>query len=242
VKPQAWVGCRSCRKVCVCPFCSLEIPLPGRSTNRITGIIAQLTQATNGIGVILEHRYYGTSFPTPDISTENLRFLTTEQALADQAYFSKHIKFPGLVSRSQRCDSFIVDGAFVLLLIMQNANITPGGPRPDKQNHRPHRLRWLLCRCLRLFPSRSLPGCLLGSYLQLRRDQGHLRLLAILCSHCQIRSQEVYRRSEDLHSHGRQHPHWKERPRSYLGSEERLRLGQPYIRRRLRQPACLWCW
>lgn len=60
------------------------------------GIIAQLIQATNGIGVILEHRYYGTSFPTPDISTENLRFLTTEQALADQAYFSQHIKFPGL--------------------------------------------------------------------------------------------------------------------------------------------------
>ena len=66
------------------------------------GIVAQLTQATHGIGVILEHRYYGTSFPTPDISTENLRFLTTEQALADQAYFSKNIKFPGLVSLSQR--------------------------------------------------------------------------------------------------------------------------------------------
>lgn len=57
-----------------------------------------MIQATNGIGVILEHRYYGTSFPTPDISTENLRFLTTEQALADQAYFSQNIKFPGLVS------------------------------------------------------------------------------------------------------------------------------------------------
>lgn len=64
------------------------------------GIIAQLTQATNGIGVILEHRYYGTSFPTEDISTENLRFLTTEQALADQAYFSQNIKFPGFVSLS----------------------------------------------------------------------------------------------------------------------------------------------
>ena len=48
--------------------------------------------------MILEHRYYGTSFPTPNISTENLRFLTTEQALADQAYFSQHIKFPGMVS------------------------------------------------------------------------------------------------------------------------------------------------
>lgn len=60
------------------------------------GILAQLAQATNGIGVVLEHRYYGESFPTPDLSTENLRFLTTQQALADQAYFAQHIQFPGL--------------------------------------------------------------------------------------------------------------------------------------------------
>ena len=38
------------------------------------------------IGVILGHRYYSTSFPTPDISTENLPSLTTEQALADQEH------------------------------------------------------------------------------------------------------------------------------------------------------------
>ena len=60
------------------------------------GILAQLAQATNGVGVVLEHRYYGNSFPTPDLSTENLRFLTTEQALADTAYFAQNIVFPGL--------------------------------------------------------------------------------------------------------------------------------------------------
>ncbi|KAK4222751.1 putative serine protease EDA2 [Podospora fimiseda] len=60
------------------------------------GIVAQLAQATNGLGVILEHRYYGKSIPTPDFSTENLRFLTTDQALADQAYFAQNIVFPGL--------------------------------------------------------------------------------------------------------------------------------------------------
>ena len=60
------------------------------------GIVYQLAKATGGIGVILEHRYYGTSFPTPDLSTENLRFLTTEQALADEAYFAQNIVFPGL--------------------------------------------------------------------------------------------------------------------------------------------------
>lgn len=60
------------------------------------GIVSQLAQATNGVGVILEHRYYGESLPTKSFSTEDLRFLTTEQALADQAYFSQNIVFPGL--------------------------------------------------------------------------------------------------------------------------------------------------
>lgn len=59
------------------------------------GILKQLTQATHGIGVVLEHRYYGKSFPTPNLSTKNLRFLTTEQALADEAYFAQNIVFPG---------------------------------------------------------------------------------------------------------------------------------------------------
>ncbi|RDI79857.1 Proteasome subunit beta type-3 [Venturia inaequalis] len=60
------------------------------------GILAQLAQATGGLSVILEHRYYGTSFPVPDLSIENLRFLTTDQSLADTAYFAKNIVFEGL--------------------------------------------------------------------------------------------------------------------------------------------------
>ncbi|CCU81248.1 unnamed protein product [Blumeria hordei] len=60
------------------------------------GILHQLIVATNGIGVVLEHRYYGTSMPMPDFSTENLRFLTTDQAVADQVFFARNVKFPGL--------------------------------------------------------------------------------------------------------------------------------------------------
>ena len=59
------------------------------------GIVHQLAQATGGIAVVLEHRYYGTSFPTPDLSTENLRFLTTQQALADTAFFAENVVFEG---------------------------------------------------------------------------------------------------------------------------------------------------
>lgn len=73
-----------------------ETSVAGRLPYLQKGIVAQLAQATGGVGVILEHRYYGTSFPTEDLSTESLRFLTTEQALADQAYFSQNIVFPGL--------------------------------------------------------------------------------------------------------------------------------------------------
>jgi hypothetical protein len=40
--------------------------------------------------------YYGTSFPTLDISTENLRFLSTEQALAEVDYFARNVKFEGI--------------------------------------------------------------------------------------------------------------------------------------------------
>lgn len=60
------------------------------------GILNQLVKATHGIGVVLEHRYYGKSFPMPDLSTKNMRFLTTQQALADEAYFAQNVQYPGL--------------------------------------------------------------------------------------------------------------------------------------------------
>lgn len=43
-------------------------------------------------------RYYGTSFPTSDLSTDSLRFLDTQQSLADAAHFAQTIIFPGLES------------------------------------------------------------------------------------------------------------------------------------------------
>ncbi|KYK60824.1 extracelular serine carboxypeptidase [Drechmeria coniospora] len=60
------------------------------------GIVSMLTKATDSVGLVLEHRYYGTSFPTPNVTVENLRFLSTEQGLADIAYFATHVDLPGL--------------------------------------------------------------------------------------------------------------------------------------------------
>ncbi|KEY67030.1 hypothetical protein S7711_04712 [Stachybotrys chartarum IBT 7711] len=60
------------------------------------GIIYEVTKAVGGLGVILEHRYYGRSLPVSDFNTDSLRFLTTEQALADTDYFAKNVVFEGL--------------------------------------------------------------------------------------------------------------------------------------------------
>lgn len=60
------------------------------------GIVPILTKALGGVGLILEHRYYGTSQPFDSLTAENYRFLTVEQALADNAYFAKNVQFPGL--------------------------------------------------------------------------------------------------------------------------------------------------
>ena len=73
-----------------------ESSVTGRLGYLQKGLIRQLAEATGGILVILEHRYYGTSIPTPDLSTENLRFLTTQQALADTDFFARNVVFKGL--------------------------------------------------------------------------------------------------------------------------------------------------
>jgi hypothetical protein len=60
------------------------------------GIVHQVIEATGGMGVILEHRYYGTSFPVDDLTTKNMRFLSTDQALAEIDYFARNVKFEGI--------------------------------------------------------------------------------------------------------------------------------------------------
>ena len=53
-------------------------------------------QQFNGLGVILENRYYGKSFPFENSNTDNLAYLTTEQTIADNAFFARHAVFPGV--------------------------------------------------------------------------------------------------------------------------------------------------
>jgi Serine carboxypeptidase S28 len=54
--------------------------------------IYDLAKEHNGTLFYTEHRYYGKSHPTANTSTDNLRFLTVDQALADLAFFINHFK------------------------------------------------------------------------------------------------------------------------------------------------------
>ncbi|WFC99180.1 hypothetical protein MYAM1_001924 [Malassezia yamatoensis] len=69
------------------------------------GILAILANATGGIGVLLEHRYYGTSIPNrsdlgpgDDWGVDQLRWLDTRQSLEDSAEFARRLHFEGVPS------------------------------------------------------------------------------------------------------------------------------------------------
>ena len=64
------------------------------------GIVDILARELGGLGVILEHRYYGLSYPVENLETKNMRFLTTDQAMADMAYFAQNIVYPGFEDKS----------------------------------------------------------------------------------------------------------------------------------------------
>jgi len=73
-----------------------ETSIQSRFSNLQTGIIQILMNATNGLGVILENRYYGKSWPFNTSTTDELAYLTTEQTIADNAYFAQYATFPGV--------------------------------------------------------------------------------------------------------------------------------------------------
>jgi serine protease 16 len=50
-------------------------------------LMVLLASRHSALVLALEHRFYGSSHPTNDLATENLRFLSSQQALADLAVF-----------------------------------------------------------------------------------------------------------------------------------------------------------
>ena len=71
------------------------------------GILQILSNATGGLGVVLEHRYYGESVPVETYSTDDLRWLNNEEALEDSAYFIENFQPPkelGIEAEDLRAD------------------------------------------------------------------------------------------------------------------------------------------
>ena len=52
--------------------------------------MAELAQEHQALQVTLEHRFYGKSFPTANMSSDNLKYVHSEQALADLVVFHKY--------------------------------------------------------------------------------------------------------------------------------------------------------
>ncbi|KAH8666347.1 extracelular serine carboxypeptidase-like protein [Xylariales sp. PMI_506] len=77
-------------------YISGETSGPSRWSNMQTGIIQILMQAFNGLGVVIENRYYGQSYPYNTSTTDQLAYLTNEQTVADFANFAQHATFPGV--------------------------------------------------------------------------------------------------------------------------------------------------
>ncbi|KDE05232.1 hypothetical protein MVLG_04367 [Microbotryum lychnidis-dioicae p1A1 Lamole] len=74
------------------------------------GILEILSKAHNGIGIILEHRYYGESFPVQNLTTDSMRFLSTEQSLLDAKKFKLNVKLPGVAEFSYNLSPWIYYG------------------------------------------------------------------------------------------------------------------------------------
>ncbi|XP_039947886.1 putative serine protease K12H4.7 [Bactrocera tryoni] len=71
------------------------------SSGSITrGHFVDMAKEHNGILFYTEHRYYGTSRPTSDITVDNLKYLHVKQALADLAHFITYQRenYPGLAN------------------------------------------------------------------------------------------------------------------------------------------------
>lgn len=62
------------------------------SKGALSGAIRKYAQTHHAKLVALEHRYYGKSLPFNSFSTKSLRYLTTDAALEDLAYFQRHLQ------------------------------------------------------------------------------------------------------------------------------------------------------
>lgn len=76
----------------------------------LTGHMHDMAANMSGLMIYSEHRYYGRSLPTPNLTNDNLRYLSLDQANADLAHLIVHLKQTNpLVANSS---VFLVGGSY----------------------------------------------------------------------------------------------------------------------------------
>ncbi|KAJ2939762.1 hypothetical protein O0L34_g17954 [Tuta absoluta] len=76
------------------------------------GILYELANETNGAMFGSEHRYYGKSMPLQNTVTENLRYLSSRQALADLVYLLKKIRSSPKFEKSTASKVVVIGGSY----------------------------------------------------------------------------------------------------------------------------------
>jgi len=61
------------------------------TTNKTTGVLASEIGAAV---IVLEHRYWGTSTPVANFKTENMKYLTLDNAIKDMTHFANTVQLP----------------------------------------------------------------------------------------------------------------------------------------------------
>jgi Serine carboxypeptidase S28 len=81
------------------------------------GLLQELANATGGMSVLWGQRYYAGNYfiVSQPYTAQNLRFHTTEQAMADLAYFAQRAKFQGYESKNLNAKStpwIVIGGSY----------------------------------------------------------------------------------------------------------------------------------
>ncbi|CAH2103833.1 unnamed protein product [Euphydryas editha] len=107
----------------------------------VKGAWIEYAKIFNALCIQLEHRYYGESHPTKNLSTKNLQYLSSNQALADLAYFIKSMNDKYKLNRQVKWIAFggSYPGSLAAWLRLKyphlvHASISSSGPLLAKVN------------------------------------------------------------------------------------------------------------
>ena len=96
------------------------------TSQRTTGLVAKQVGAAT---IVLEHRYWGSSTPYTNLTTENMKYLTLENSIYDLTDFAKNVKLPFDSDRSSNADSVpwtVMGGSYSGALSAWTASVAPG--------------------------------------------------------------------------------------------------------------------